>query len=196
MPRRPAVAPATRARLGPPPIVTRWRMPAAPTLTELSRGPAPTRNPGTLALALIRAGEAPPERSGWYEGRVEVSDRFWDVLESHGRSQARLVGWLREASEDEIVDYQGSFEAAAEELADYWDGPVVDGVQYSEDDTEDLCLWIVGEGRESWDAARVDFEGAIRRYLARDPDDLWVPGAPAYGIFYERSHRSLDERLG
>ncbi|MER7277572.1 hypothetical protein ABT369_24335 [Dactylosporangium sp. NPDC000244] len=124
---------------------------------------------------------------------MEVSDRFWDVLESHERSQASLVAWLWSASRDEIVAYQRAFEEAAEELADYWDGPVVDGVQYSEDDTEDLCLWIVGEGRESWDAARADFEGAIRRYLARDPDDAWVPGAPAYAVFHERFGVSLAE---
>ncbi|MET7393043.1 hypothetical protein ABZS66_06040 [Dactylosporangium sp. NPDC005572] len=122
-------------------------------------------------------------------------DAFWSVLETHARSQASILAWLREAPEDEIVAFQLTYELAAEALTDYWDGPVVDGVRYSEDDTEDLCMWIVAQGREFWTAARADFGGAVNRYTARDGGDPWTPGAPAYAVYFERFGRSLYERL-
>ena len=119
----------------------------------------------------------------------------WEQLESHGRDQAGLVAWLRAAPAEEIVAFQAAYELAAEELADYWDGPEVGGVQYSEDDTEDLCHWIVAQGRTAWEAARTDFPGAIGRYLARDRDDPWVPGAAAYAVYFERFGQALTGRL-
>ncbi|MFG2044596.1 DUF4240 domain-containing protein [Dactylosporangium sp. NPDC048998] len=128
--------------------------------------------------------------------RVEqMPDRFWSVLESHARNQDSLVSWLRRASADEIVAYQLAYEQAAEEIADYWDGPVVDGVPYSEDDTEDLCKWVVAQGREAWVAACSDLGEAVRRYTARDVNDAWTPGEPAYEIFFERFGASLHVRL-
>ncbi|WP_433057892.1 DUF4240 domain-containing protein [Dactylosporangium sp. CS-033363] len=116
---------------------------------------------------------------------------LWTVLETHARDMDSLVAWLRTAPRDEVVAFQSAYEEAAEELADYWDGPVVDGVQYSEDDTEDLCLWIVAQGRAAWEAARVDFGAAVRRYVERDVDDAWVPGGVAYEIFFARFGSSL-----
>ncbi|WP_432987412.1 DUF4240 domain-containing protein [Dactylosporangium sp. CA-233914] len=129
---------------------------------------------------------------------MDVPDRFWNVLEAHAPSTQRLTAWLRGASEDEIVAFQLAYELAAEEITDYWDGPVVDGVPYSEDDTEDLCQWIVAQGRPAWEAARSGPAGlteAIRRYVERDLDDAWIPGSVAHAIFYDRFHASLDERM-
>ncbi|WP_432824790.1 hypothetical protein [Dactylosporangium sp. CA-092794] len=128
----------------------------------------------------------------------EVPAWFWDVIEAHKPGTASLAGWLRRAAEDEIVAYQLAYELAAEEVADYWDGPVVDGVQYSEDDTEDLCKWVVAQGRAAWAAARSGPEGmadAVRRYTARDAAEAWTPDGAAHAIFHERFHASLHERM-
>ncbi|WP_433217212.1 hypothetical protein ACQP00_09230 [Dactylosporangium sp. CS-047395] len=120
-----------------------------------------------------------------------ATEWFWSVLETHARDMDGLVAWLRSAPRDQVVAFQVAYEEAAGELADYWDGPLVDGVQYSEDDTEDLCLWIVAQGRDAWEDARVDFGAAVRRYGARDVDDAWVPGGVAYQIFFGRFGSSL-----
>jgi hypothetical protein len=54
------------------------------------------------------------------------------------------------ATQKKVEEFLTAYELAAQTLCDYWDGPVVDGVQYSEDDTEDLCNWVVSQGRDLW----------------------------------------------
>jgi hypothetical protein len=49
---------------------------------------------------------------------------------------------------DELEEFALAYELAAEEITGYWDGPV--GLGYSEDDTEDLCKWIVSQGEALW----------------------------------------------
>jgi hypothetical protein len=140
----------------------------------------------------------------------EVPAWFWDVIETNRPSIARLVAWLESATEDEIVSYQLAYELAAEAIIGYWEGPSVEGVQFSEDDTEDMCRWVVSQGRQAWEDARsgrVRLDVVALRYLTRDAGPLsedagplpeqdgWTPGNPAYSVFFERFHDSLDERM-
>ena len=77
-------------------------------------------------------------------------DWFWNILDSTRPSLAALEAWLVNAPKKRLEQFASAYELAAHSLRDYWDGPLVDGIQYSEDDTEDLCNWIVAQGRELW----------------------------------------------
>lgn len=65
-------------------------------------------------------------------------------------SLAGLETWLVNAPKEQLEQFAAAYEFAAQSLCGYWDGPLVDGIQYSEDDIEDLCNWIVSQGRELW----------------------------------------------
>ncbi|WP_194923311.1 hypothetical protein [Catenulispora pinisilvae] len=138
---------------------------------------------------------------GWLEDG-EIPDAFWDRVGSAGPGDEGATAWLSVATASEIVEYQLAFELAAEELADYSDGPCVDAFVFSEDDTEDLCLWIVAQGRQAWQSVRAGRESlaqAARRYLARRLDaesETWTAaGTSAYSIFHDRFGESLSDRM-
>jgi hypothetical protein len=83
----------------------------------------------------------------------KARQRFWTVLESAKQDLGRLAEWLESASQTEIVAFQTEFEAAKEDLADYSEGITFNGTTTSEDATQDICAWIVGQGRVVWEAA-------------------------------------------
>ncbi|MBS2032015.1 MAG: hypothetical protein JST54_29220 [Deltaproteobacteria bacterium] len=60
---------------------------------------------------------------------------------------------LENLSKGQLIEFGRVFRDAAEAIVPYWEGPLVDGIQFSEDDTEDLCHWIVGQGLETWQRA-------------------------------------------
>jgi hypothetical protein len=80
----------------------------------------------------------------------DPKDWFWKALDATRPSLAALESWLMNASQEHVEQFAAEYELAAQALCDYWDGPIVDGVEYSEDDTEDLCDWVVAQGRELW----------------------------------------------
>src|SRR5713226_10200850 len=80
----------------------------------------------------------------------EPPEWFWRVLDSTRPDLQRLEAWLETASKEQVEQFAHAFEIAAAAVCDFWDGPEVDGVVYSEDDTEDLCKWVVGQGRDLW----------------------------------------------
>ena len=75
---------------------------------------------------------------------------FWSVIERSKPSLKRLAEWLEAAPKEAVIRFAFLYELAAEEVADFSSGPDVDGVQYSEDDTEDLCNWVVSQGSGLW----------------------------------------------
>jgi hypothetical protein len=81
-------------------------------------------------------------------------DWFWNILDSTRPSLAALETWLVNAPKEQLEEFANVYELAAQSLCDYWDGPLVDNLQYSEDDTEDLCNWVVSQGRELWQRVR------------------------------------------
>jgi hypothetical protein len=76
----------------------------------------------------------------------EIPDWFWDLLESCRPNLQALASKLEALPRERLVAYAATYERAAEDLCDYWSGPMVDGARLSEDDTEDLCHWIVSQG--------------------------------------------------
>ena len=93
---------------------------------------------------------SPDERVNAMEPMPEL---LWTVIENSKPSLQRLADWLESASREDVERFALTYEWAAQEIAEYWQGPLVDDVQYSEDDTEDLCNWIVSQGRKLWGQA-------------------------------------------
>ncbi|MFF7589287.1 hypothetical protein ACFZCK_17545 [Kitasatospora purpeofusca] len=110
-----------------------------------------------------------------------------------------------------------AYGSAAESLADFSDGVSVDGDVWSEDSTEDLCMWVVGQGRGLWSsvvAGDLRLEEAAPMYLGRapllpegaapwdgevsDPEHRGYqsPGAIVHGVYRTRFAEDLHERLG
>ena len=145
----------------------------------------------------------------------EARQRFWNVLESAMADLAGLAGWLESASQTEIEEFQIEFEAAKEELADYSEGIRLDGITTAEDGTEDICAWIVGQGRLVWETAcslKGDLCDYAREYerveSGRSAKGAWndsgmgeryrgsrSPGTLAYRVYEERFDASLYDAI-
>ncbi|MEZ6136324.1 MAG: hypothetical protein R3C53_15625 [Pirellulaceae bacterium] len=135
-------------------------------------------------------------------------DWFWDVLQSTSPSLKALEAWLVNVPKERVEQFASAYELAAQSLCDYWNGPIVDGVQYSEDDTEDVCNWIVSQGPGLWQrvftgeldlerVAKIIFNGHF--HLLPEPVIEWSedvadpahdgyqdPALIAAGVFYSR----------
>ncbi|MFJ4667381.1 hypothetical protein [Kitasatospora purpeofusca] len=150
-------------------------------------------------------------------GPDHVSDGFWEVLESTRPRLSALESWLGSQPREVLEAFALAYESAAESLADFSEGVSVDGEVWSEDSTEDLCLWVVGQGRGLWSSVVVGdlpLEEAGRMYLGRVPllPDIvtpWdgevsdpghrgyqSPGTIVHGIYRTRFAEDLHERLG
>ena len=101
----------------------------------------------------------------------EILEWFWTVLESARPDLGRLASWLEAATRTEIEAFTRKFSEAKEAVANYSDGVQVDGTVFSEDSMEDLCEWIVAQGRDFWEAAvsgGTDLAELAREYLAEE----------------------------
>jgi hypothetical protein len=101
----------------------------------------------------------------------EIPDWFWDLLDSSRPSLQELVFRLEALPRDQLIEYASTYVRAAEELCDYWAGPVVNGIEFSEDDTEDLCRWIVSQGPGLYAQALAlqgNLEPLVSRYWASE----------------------------
>ncbi len=149
-------------------------------------------------------------------GPDHVSDGFWEVLESTRPRLSALESWLGTQPREALEAFALAYESAAESLADFSGGVTVDGEVWSEDSTEDLCLWVVGQGRALWTSVVVGdlpLEEAARMYLGRAPlgPDVvtpWdgevsdpghrgyqSPGTIVHGVYRTRFAEDLHERL-
>jgi hypothetical protein len=106
---------------------------------------------------------------------------FWLVIDAAGRRVDVLEAWLMTQPREVVVAYGQAYVAAAADLVEgyFADGVVVEGAVWSEDSTQDLCTWVVGQGRALW--ARVasgdlPLADAARVYLGR------VPGSVAWAL--------------
>ncbi|MFF7454487.1 hypothetical protein [Kitasatospora sp. NPDC008115] len=139
---------------------------------------------------------------------------FWDVLEATRPRLSALESWLGSQPREVLEAFALAYESAADSLADFAEGVSVDGDVWSEDSTEDLCLWVVGQGRGLWGAViagDLGLEAAAQLYLGRAaPDQVapWdgevsnpehrgyqSPGAIAHGVHRSRFGEDLHERL-
>ena len=147
----------------------------------------------------------------------EIPTWFWDILVETRPSLLALAKRLEALPRERLIAFASAYETAAEEVCDYWSGPVVGGVEYSEDDTEDLCKWIVAQGPDLWRTA-VQLRGAIAPMgelkIASDAgrrnehprwstevenvayEGYQAPESVAYAIFAARFGQDLHELLG
>ncbi|WP_380283256.1 hypothetical protein [Kitasatospora purpeofusca] len=146
----------------------------------------------------------------------DVPDWFWDVLEATRPRLSTLELWLESQPREVLEAFALAYEAAADALADFSEGVRVDGEFWSEDDTEDLCGWVVGQGRGLWGsviAGERSLEEAAQMYLDRAalPADHVVPwdeevanpehrgyqspASIAHGVYRTRFAEDLHERL-
>ncbi|MFJ6048892.1 hypothetical protein [Streptomyces sp. NPDC092307] len=162
---------------------------------------------------MARTPVIPPEGS---TGTENVPGWFWEVLDTTRPSLSALESWLEAQPRDRLEAYAPAYLEAAESLIDFSEGVTVDGAVWSEDSTEDLCMWVVGQGRAFW---RSTIEGtwtladAAQAYLGR-PAPLvrdvtqWdgrvrrpehtgyaSPGTLVHGVYRTRFGQDLYERL-
>ncbi|MFB6891530.1 hypothetical protein ACFCX4_19740 [Kitasatospora sp. NPDC056327] len=147
----------------------------------------------------------------------DVPGWFWEVLAATRPRLTALESWLGSRPREVLEEFALAHECAAESLADYADGVCVDGDGWSEDDTEDLCAWVVAQGHGFWEAVRTGrlrLDEAARLYLGRTPpppghpapwDDEVAdprhrgyrsPAAIVHGVYRTRFAEELHERLG
>ncbi|MFE2109445.1 hypothetical protein ACFXAF_26790 [Kitasatospora sp. NPDC059463] len=145
-----------------------------------------------------------------------IPDRFWDALEAARPHLSALEAWLGSQPREVLEEFALAYECAAGALADFSEGVRVDGDAWSEDGTEDLCLWVVGQGRGLWRsvlAGDPGLEDVAQLYLGRvaagpgqavrwdtevsDPRHRGYqsPGAIAHGVYRSRFGEDLHERL-
>ncbi|MFF2750276.1 hypothetical protein ACFVVA_32655 [Kitasatospora sp. NPDC058048] len=149
-------------------------------------------------------------------GPDHVPDWFWEVLEAARPRLSALESWLESHSREVLEAFALAYESAAESLADFSEGVSVDGDVWSEDSTEDLCMWVVGQGYGLWSsvvAGELRLEEAAQMYLGRapllpegvapwdgdvsDPEHRGYqsPGAIVHGVYRTRFAEELHERL-
>ncbi|MFJ9696105.1 hypothetical protein [Kitasatospora sp. NPDC101183] len=130
-------------------------------------------------------------------------DWFWDALEAARPRLTALEAWLVAQPRETLEEFARVFEDAAGELADYSEGVSVDGLVWSEDATEELCWWVVGQGRAFWRSVATGDVGlgeAAQAYLGRTQAAVvWdetvlgpehrgyqSPGDLVYGVYRSR----------
>jgi hypothetical protein len=108
---------------------------------------------------------------------VEVPAWFWQVIDAAGHRLDALEAWLMHQPKDVVVAYGQAYVVASADLVENYfaDGVLVDDHVWSEDSTQDLCTWIVGQGRALW--ARVAsrdlaLSDAAQIYLGRVPGSV------------------------
>ncbi|MGW2183793.1 hypothetical protein ACWCXX_38535 [Streptomyces sp. NPDC001732] len=145
-----------------------------------------------------------------------VPDWFWEVLETTRPRLSALESWLGSQRREVLEDFALAYLDAAETLVDFSEGVSVDGDIWSEDSTEDLCMWVVGQGRGLWQlvtAGKLSLEEVAQAYLGRTPllpagaapwDGVVTgpghrgyqsPEAIVYGVYRTRFAEELSERL-
>jgi len=136
----------------------------------------------------------------------DVPDWFWDVIHATKPNVAVLEAWLMTAPKQTVEQFGYHYDTAALELADYWDGIRVGDTTFSEDDMEDLCHWIVSQGRAYWqsvidgDRTLVDaaetyrFQANHWNPAVADPahHGYQSPSGIAHGVYWSRFGELLN----
>ncbi|MFI8437270.1 hypothetical protein ACIGJO_26720 [Streptomyces sp. NPDC079020] len=149
-------------------------------------------------------------------GLGQVPDWFWEVLDATRPRLSALEAWLTAQPGQILEGFALAYLDAAESLIDFSQGVHVDGAVWSEDSTEDLCMWVVGQGHRFWYSVVTgewELAEAAQAYLGR-PSPLggevtqWdqevsvpehrgyqSPDAIVYGVFRTRFAEDLSERV-
>jgi len=138
---------------------------------------------------------------------AELPDWFWDAIEATKPNVAALEAWLLAAPKHTVEEFGYHYETASLELAEYSSGIQIGDLSFSEDDMEDLCHWIVSQGRAYWQSV---IDGERTLHEAADPAGFaanhWnsavsdpahrgyqSPSGIAHGVYWSRFGEYLDE---
>ncbi|MEU9763896.1 hypothetical protein [Streptomyces sp. NPDC047985] len=149
-------------------------------------------------------------------GLGHIPDWFWQVLDATRPRLSALEARLESQSRENLEAFALAYLDAADSLIDFSEGVNVDGEVWSEDSTQDLCMWVVGQGRGFWSSVVTgewELAEAAQAYLGR-PSPLskevaqWdqevsapehrgyqSPDTLAYGVYRARFAQDLHERL-
>ncbi|MET9659140.1 hypothetical protein [Streptomyces sp. NPDC006510] len=149
-------------------------------------------------------------------GLGHVPDWFWEVLDATRPRLSALEAWLESQPREILEGFALAYLDAVDSLIDFSEGVNVDGVVWSEDSTEDLCVWVVGQGRGFWHsvaAGERELAEAAQAYLERtsllrgevtqwdqevtapEHRGYQSPDAIVYGVYRTRFAEDLHERL-
>ncbi|WP_327188169.1 hypothetical protein [Streptomyces sp. NBC_01334] len=131
-------------------------------------------------------------------------------------SLSALESWLESQPREILEGFALAYLDAADSLIDFSEGVNVDGEVWSEDSTEDLCMWVVGQGRGFWcsvvtgewelaEAAQAyhgspsPLSGEVTQWdpevSASEHRGYQSPNALVYGVYRTRFAEDLYERL-
>jgi len=102
---------------------------------------------------------------------AEIPAWFWETLDSARPNLQALASFLENTSRQTLIEFATFYREASQEACEYWNGPIVDDIPFSEDDTEDLCNWVVSQGKSVWEraiASRRSLEPIVRLYREND----------------------------
>ncbi|MFD7611816.1 hypothetical protein [Streptomyces sp. NPDC059828] len=145
-----------------------------------------------------------------------VPEWFWETLDATRPRLSALEAWLESRPAETLEAFALAYLDAAGSLVDFSEGVRVDGEVWSEDSTEDLCMWVVGQGRGFWHSVMTgewELAEAARAYLGRssplggevtrwdqevsDPEHRGYqsPESIVHGVYRTRFATDLHERL-
>jgi hypothetical protein len=117
------------------------------------------------------------------------ADLLWQVIEQSDHDEDRLAAQLAALDRETLLALAAQALDARFAVRAPWDGPFVPSVGgcLSEDDTDDLADWVVGQGRAVWmelvEADDAGLVAAFERMYAQKRDagfpGAWRPDASA-----------------
>jgi hypothetical protein len=129
----------------------------------------------------------------------EIPEWLWRVIEQTKPSSEKLIQWFESVEKERIVQFYVAFDYASQEISDYSAGVRIDNYVFSEDSMEDLCDWIVSQGKDLWEQSTgetADLVAIARIYLdvENDPNakyPKWFPQTIAHRFYYKHFNEAI-----
>jgi hypothetical protein len=119
--------------------------------------------------------------------RVDITDWFWNLVDSASGSSQRLRGQLAPMSKDDIRRFQLQFVEAAGRLKDSPYRDFMDSGS-SEDGIADIVNWVVSQGHDYYSEV-IRSPAKLPSRLEGDEDDLYGVAA---SVYWDRFGEELD----
>ena len=78
---------------------------------------------------------------------IEVSDRFWSVIDQAQQDKHRMMALLEEMSQEDLADFYSDYDELHRELIPYRQ----DNIRgYTEDDLNAAASWVLAQGKDQY----------------------------------------------
>ena len=125
---------------------------------------------------------------------------LWVLIDASMPDPERFVAAVAELEEDALIERYADVFTARQRVRVKWAGPFIDAAigHLSEDSTEDLCDWVVGQGSAIWAAACGAADATLVALFAWSEAEFQqrLAGTAIYRIGHERWLRNLAVGLG